>query len=103
MVEAQQGEAAAGAAGLPTVSANGSYMREQLGLRGLLLSQGTNKLTGASPAVGSLLTQIGQPTNLYQYGLSSSWELDLFGRVRRPLRHLRPVPKPRWKPPTTRW
>ena len=27
--------------------------------------------------------QLGQPVNLFQYGLNSSWELDLFGRVRR--------------------
>ncbi len=83
VAEAQQNQAAAGAAGLPTVGASGSYMREQLGLRGLLLSQGANQLTGASPAIGNLLNQVGQPTNLYQYGLNSSWELDLFGRVRR--------------------
>jgi outer membrane protein, multidrug efflux system len=83
VVEAQQTQAAAGAAALPTVGANGSYMREQLGLRGLLLSQGADKLGAGSPAVGGILNQLGQPTNLFQYGLSSSWELDLFGRVRR--------------------
>jgi multidrug efflux system outer membrane protein len=83
VAEAEQGVASASAAGLPTVGANGSYMREQLGLRGLLLSQGADKLTGLSPAVGGILNQASQPTNLYQYGLTSSWELDLFGRVRR--------------------
>ena len=40
IVEAQQGEVSARAAGLPAVNGSGSYMREQLGLRGLLLSQG---------------------------------------------------------------
>ena len=28
-------------------------------------------------------TRSTQPINLYQYGLDASWELDLFGRVRR--------------------
>jgi multidrug efflux system outer membrane protein len=79
VAEADQGIASARAAGLPTVGGNGSYMREQLGLRGLLLSQGA----GSIPAVGSALNQFAQPVNLYQYGLSSSWEVDLFGRVRR--------------------
>ncbi len=41
VVEARQGEVSAGAAGLPSINGNGSYTREQLGLRGLLLSQGT--------------------------------------------------------------
>jgi outer membrane protein TolC len=40
VVESRQGEVSAGAAALPTVSGNGSYVREQLGLRGLLLSRG---------------------------------------------------------------
>ena len=102
IVEAQQGEVSARAAGLPAVNGSGSYMREQLGLRGLLLSQGVpgevkslgapgstlNTLspglgTSASSAVNGALNQFSQPVNLFQYGLSSSWELDLFGRVRR--------------------
>jgi multidrug efflux system outer membrane protein len=102
VVEARQGEVSAGAAGLPSVNGNGSYMREQLGLRGLLLSQGTfteasslaapnSPLNQFSPGLGNrassaitdALNQFSQPVNLYQYGLSSSWELDLFGKVRR--------------------
>ncbi|HEY4041873.1 MAG TPA: efflux transporter outer membrane subunit [Rhodopila sp.] len=83
VAEAQQGEVSARAAGLPSVNGNGSYMRDQLGLRGLLLSQGVNKLGGANATLDSALNQFSQPVNLYQYGLSSSWELDLFGRVRR--------------------
>jgi NodT family efflux transporter outer membrane factor (OMF) lipoprotein len=102
VVESRQGEVTARAAGLPTVNATGSYMREQLGLRGLLLSRGlpgqVNALaapgsslntfspglgTRTSSAINSTLSQLEQPVNLFQYGLSSSWELDLFGRVRR--------------------
>ncbi|HEY0182119.1 MAG TPA: efflux transporter outer membrane subunit [Rhodopila sp.] len=107
VVEARQGEVSARAAGLPTIGGTGSYMREQLGLRGLLLSQGAygqlNSLADqssplntigsglgspglgskASNAIGGALNQLDQPVNLYQYGLNASWELDLFGRVRR--------------------
>ena len=79
VAEAEQSEASARSAGLPTVGGNGSYMRDQLGLRGLLLSQGA----GSIPALGGSLDKLTAPVNLYQYGLSSSWELDLFGRVRR--------------------
>ncbi|MGD0107655.1 MAG: efflux transporter outer membrane subunit [Rhodopila sp.] len=101
IVEARQNEVSARAAGLPTVNGTGSYMREQLGLHGLLLSQGvygqlntladSATLNGISPglgkdvstALGGALNQFPQPINLFSYGLSSSWELDLFGRVRR--------------------
>jgi NodT family efflux transporter outer membrane factor (OMF) lipoprotein len=76
-------------------------MHEQLGLRGLLLSQGvygqlntladSSALNAISPglgskastAIGGALNQFSQPVNLFQYGLNSSWELDLFGKVRR--------------------
>jgi NodT family efflux transporter outer membrane factor (OMF) lipoprotein len=81
VVESRQNEVAARAAGLPTISGNGSYMREQLGLRGLLLSQGIG--TGSTSGIDSYIGGLTQPVNLFQYGLSSSWELDLFGRVRR--------------------
>jgi NodT family efflux transporter outer membrane factor (OMF) lipoprotein len=100
--EAGQQVASAAAAGLPTLGANGSFMREQLGLKGILESNGAysglNELADAnspvnqlSPGLGQkingagtgLLDRLAAPVNLYQYGLSSSWELDLFGRVRR--------------------
>jgi NodT family efflux transporter outer membrane factor (OMF) lipoprotein len=35
------------------------------------------------------LNQISTPVNLYQYGLDSSWEIDLFGRVRRSVEQAR--------------
>src|SRR4051794_5906451 len=53
VVESRQGEVFARAAGLPTVGGSGSYMREQLGLRGLLLSQGTFDQAKALGAPGS--------------------------------------------------
>lgn len=99
VVEAHQNEIATAAAGLPTLNGNASYMREQLGLKGLLESHGAyadlNKLADGlnqySPTLGKevatagpvALNSLAGPVNLYQYGLSSSWELDLFGKVRR--------------------
>jgi NodT family efflux transporter outer membrane factor (OMF) lipoprotein len=108
VVEAHQYEITAGAAGLPTVNGNASYMREDLGVKGILESQGAysglNSLADAnsplnqfSPGLGDrasaagtgLLDDLSQPVNLYQYGLSSSWELDLFGKVRRSVEEAR--------------
>jgi NodT family efflux transporter outer membrane factor (OMF) lipoprotein len=80
VVESRQNEVSARAGGLPTVSGNGSYMRDQLGLRGILLSSG---LETQYPAIGGAVGGLTAPVNLFQYGLSSSWELDLFGKVRR--------------------
>ncbi len=37
----------------------------------------------AGSAIGGALNKIEQPINLYQYGFDASWELDLFGKVRR--------------------
>ena len=88
VIEAQQNETNARAAGLPSVTGTGSYMREQLGLRGLLLSRGVNNQLSRLPGttgseLGGVLNGLGAPVNLYRYGLNASWELDLFGRVRR--------------------
>ncbi|OYV37660.1 MAG: hypothetical protein B7Z80_12185 [Rhodospirillales bacterium 20-64-7] len=92
VVSAQQQTAEAAAAGLPTLNGTGSFKRESLGLKGILESQGAyaklNQLANGSSAGNLLpgagtLNSLGAPTNLYQYGLSSSWELDLFGKVRR--------------------
>jgi NodT family efflux transporter outer membrane factor (OMF) lipoprotein len=102
VVAARQSEVAARAAGLPTLGGTGSYMREQIGAKGVLESTGAtsqiNTLsnpnsalnqyspglgTEAGSAAGGLLNKIEQPINLYQYGFDASWELDLFGKVRR--------------------
>jgi NodT family efflux transporter outer membrane factor (OMF) lipoprotein len=93
---------AAGAAGLPQVGANASYTYQQLGLKGLLESRGVpaqidrlgapgSPLDSVSPGAGAqaqaagkkLMNRLEDPVNLYQAGFDASWELDLFGRVRR--------------------
>ncbi|MFT4433363.1 efflux transporter outer membrane subunit [Caballeronia sp. 15715] len=87
-IEAAREQAvASGAQGLPQLSANASYKREQLGLKGLLQSQGVydrvNALGPNSAGVTSALNSLTAPVNLFQDGFDASWELDLFGRVRR--------------------
>jgi len=63
--EARASEQAAAAAGLPRVSADGVYTRADFG-QGLLGG-----------------TAFGAPINVYAGVLDASWELDLFGKVRR--------------------
>jgi multidrug efflux system outer membrane protein len=89
VIEARQGELSARAEGLPTLGATGSYKRSQLGAKGILESKGAfdqvNNLSDqkTGKAIGGLLDQISRPADIYQYGLSVAWELDLFGKVRR--------------------
>src|ERR1700712_1086145 len=84
---AREQAVAAGAQGLPQVGANASYMREQLGLKGLLESQGAfdqiNALGPNAPRVRNAIDSATGPVNLFQDGFDASWELDLFGRVGR--------------------
>nr|WP_241240997.1 efflux transporter outer membrane subunit [Burkholderia cenocepacia] len=93
---------AAAAQGLPNVRANASYQREQLGLKGIVEEQGIDQRVDRLGAPGSPLDRFGPgtgasvqqgargaldaleaPVNLWQAGFDASWELDLFGRVRR--------------------
>jgi len=101
IVDARIGVLQANAQGLPSVNATASYNREQLGLEGILKSKGVynqvdqlgsnptlNTLSpGSGPkveqAANSFLQQATAPVNLFQAGFDASWELDLFGRVRR--------------------
>lgn len=82
------------ASALPTLNGNASYTRELQsadGVVGLLESSGssaatsTNGLGGRESGVPTQdVTSSGLPPfNLYQYGFDASWELDLWGRVRR--------------------
>jgi multidrug efflux system outer membrane protein len=69
------------AQGLPSLNATASYEREQLGVAGILKSQGgTFGGAALNPGLVSALTA---PLNLYQVGFDASWELDLFGKVSR--------------------
>lgn len=93
---------AAAAQGLPDVRATASYQREQLGLKGIVEEQGIDQRVDRLGAPGSPLDRFGPgtgasvqqgargaldaleaPINLWQAGFDASWELDLFGRVRR--------------------
>jgi NodT family efflux transporter outer membrane factor (OMF) lipoprotein len=92
----------AAAAGLPSLNGDASYMREQLGLKGILQSHNIDSainelespnspIIQTSPGLGgdlsnalnNGLSSATAPINLFSWGFSSSWELDLFGRIRR--------------------
>jgi NodT family efflux transporter outer membrane factor (OMF) lipoprotein len=80
--QARDQEITAAAAGLPKLSAGGSYTRYQLGLQGATKSFGGSG-AGTSSTSSSILNMLDSPFNLYQLSLNASWEIDLFGRVRR--------------------
>lgn len=65
----------------PTLSAQASYARQQLGLKGMLKSHGVydNLNEQASNALNSATGSV----NFYQGGFDTQWELDLWGKVRR--------------------
>jgi multidrug efflux system outer membrane protein len=80
IIEARAQVQVARAQGLPSLGASAKYNRDQEGLAGILKTQGISGNT--DPALISALTS---PFNLYQVGFDASWELDLFGKVRRNL------------------
>ena len=65
----------------PTLDATGSYTRQRVSdttaLTSLLSSFGSGHGVSAAPP------GLQNPFNQYQYGFDASWEIDLFGRVRR--------------------
>lgn len=84
-----------GADQFPTLQADSSYTREKPSQKGVLSlfsagggtsfgSQG-GQASGMAGRTGGIpnFSGIGQPFNLWQYGFDASWELDLWGRVRR--------------------
>jgi outer membrane protein, multidrug efflux system len=84
IVEARIQVQSARAQGLPSLNASASYTREQFGLAGILKSQGVgNSGPTASASAQQLIGALEQPVNLYQLGFDASWEIDLFGKVRR--------------------
>jgi len=82
IVEARLQVLSARAQGLPSLNASARYNREQLGLAGILKSQGFSAAT-APPQLQNFITSVESPVNLWQIGFDASWELDLFGKVRR--------------------
>jgi NodT family efflux transporter outer membrane factor (OMF) lipoprotein len=82
LVEARLQVLSARGQGLPSLDASASYKREQLGLAGILKSQGFSAAS-APPQLQSFLSGVESPVNLWQLGFDASWEIDLFGRVRR--------------------
>nr|WP_186457645.1 efflux transporter outer membrane subunit [Nitrospirillum amazonense] len=81
-----------GADQYPSTNANASYARERaspngvLSLLGTTQQQSTATIANGSPGFGptSLPGSSGAaPFDLWQYGFDASWELDLWGRVRR--------------------
>ncbi len=83
IVEARSQVQVAKAQGLPTLNGTASYNREQLGLAGILKSQHFSAGATASPTEQGLIGSLERPVNIYQLGFDASWELDLFGKVRR--------------------
>ncbi|MGD9424234.1 efflux transporter outer membrane subunit [Pantoea sp. NSTU24] len=65
----------------PSLGASAKVTRQQLGLKGLLEANGANDQLDSS--VASQLNGLTQPVNLYQGSFDASWELDLWGKVRR--------------------
>jgi outer membrane protein, multidrug efflux system len=106
VLETRESIVTARAAGLPGLNGNASYMREQLGLKGILESRGAYRQLNAlaneasdvtGGAIGNaggsfadqVLNPVTRPVDFYQDALSASWELDLFGRVRRSVEQAR--------------
>jgi multidrug efflux system outer membrane protein len=102
IVEARTQVQSAAAQGLPDLRATGSYQREQLGVKGFLEENGVydkvdrlgapnSPVNAIAPGAGAtlqngannLLNGLTAPINLWQVGFDATWELDLFGRVRR--------------------
>jgi NodT family efflux transporter outer membrane factor (OMF) lipoprotein len=83
IVEARVQVQMARAQGLPSLKGAASYTREQLGLAGIVKSQGLASSPAASSTTQDLISALEKPINLYQLGFDASWELDLFGKVRR--------------------
>ncbi|MEQ5843351.1 efflux transporter outer membrane subunit [Paraburkholderia acidicola] len=81
IAEARASERSAAAAGLPTLSASASYTHEDVGQG--LASTGSTAPPGGNPGLAGLIDSLTKPVNIYQGSLDASWELDLFGRVRR--------------------
>ncbi len=104
LAESRNQRGIAAADEFPRLNGNGSYSREKISNRGAvsLFGGGASGGSGGGASAGSVNTSANglggqsgaipttatggqkiQPFNLWQYGFDASWELDLWGRVRR--------------------
>ena len=83
IVEARIQVLSARAQGVPSLGASASATREQLGLAGIIKSSGIGSSATTSTSTQQLISSLEAPVNIYQLGFDASWELDLFGKVRR--------------------
>ena len=65
----------------PSLNGSAKVTRQQLGLEGLLKANGVTDQLDSDTA--SQLSSLEQPVTLYQGSFDASWELDLWGKVRR--------------------
>jgi NodT family efflux transporter outer membrane factor (OMF) lipoprotein len=102
LLESRSQRQITGADQFPTLQGDGSYTREKVSQKGVLgllggasgsssggsfasMGSSANGTTGRSGGIPSTVTGGTNipPFNLWQYGFDASWELDLWGRVRR--------------------
>ena len=81
IAEARASEQSAEAAGLPTLKGGGMYTRAGVG-NGVLGGE-SGSASGGNSGLSGLLGSLSKPINLYEGALDASWQLDLFGKVRR--------------------
>jgi len=65
----------------PSLNGSAKVTRQQLGLEGLLKANGATDQLDSETA--NQLSSLEQPVTLYQGSFDASWELDLWGKVRR--------------------
>jgi NodT family efflux transporter outer membrane factor (OMF) lipoprotein len=81
VAEARARQGVADAASLPKVSGLGAYTR--LGAGSGLIPSVSGGASGSGSGASNLLDSLSKPVNLYAGTIDASWEIDLFGRVRR--------------------
>lgn len=68
----------------PSINGSASFNRQQLGAKGILQANGTYDLVNEeAPEARDALDGLTRPVSLYQGSFDASWELDLWGKVRR--------------------
>jgi NodT family efflux transporter outer membrane factor (OMF) lipoprotein len=88
--EARESEVVAGAAGLPSLSANGTVARVNANSRSDIFGNILGD-TGSAGASGNNASSISTPShlNLFAANFDATWEIDIFGGVRRSVEEAR--------------